>query len=1641
MVKKVINHFGDWVNYPESNKLYEAGIKPGLDIDKDQDGIVDWEDCDPFDVNKQGLWSSAKKYAKKAKSYVGSIGGKIQGNNYGTGTQIGGDTYTATGPATTTTGNGSSGGSSGGSTPPTIVVGNSSGGGSSGGGSGGSANVVDTYIKSYNVNNNYTGGTLATNVLKNYMGNNAPVDFATGGPLGTPITTAEGYKNALKRSQDYIDLEKENVIKEQERIEDFKGGLLESGAQTNIRYYKDADTGHEMKHEVIINNKKERVFIVTDLVTGVKTTRTFEAVKGISGKTFESGGIVEQGAKEDVAKITPPPKMISAAVTGEFVTPSTTDLTVTELENLKRKSMVSKTIQSFKNYFNMGETEWQGGHIYKDTKDVGARALYSTADTIDFLVDKRIQADTILIKTGLKIVGVDGVSDKTIEENLRKNYAKTTEIAGSAIASGLGFVGLVGSAPSGGATVGLIAGGAAVKTFTGFVGDIIRTDNNLNYEKVKKDMYYNAYTGALQAVPIAKIAPVASASVGQKAVAYGVAGYSNWESVSPLLYESGLSVPAREWTERYETNKFKVVSDKGISLETGIGAVAGAGIGAAGKILFPKTKQEVVMDLSIGKFLGADYRILKPAQNVAMYGGFPILGGKQILEAESPSDYVLAGLAFTPLTLKGVDNVTIKLGRLKQELVVPGIPKADIKGARVTVIQQVRMEDGSIKQLVQLKKTGQTESVGGGITDKINLQDVTEKDILKTAVTETMEETGLKFKESDYIFLDVINGPLEVQFVVKNKKIVDVKDLPALGKDAAKEGIVGQAFIGDMGTAGSLYDNIYTSKVYEGNKLWANIKKKLEIEPSAVPGGRNEINIRADITNKESEISFAKQGDASKIEINKLQKELDKLNVELIKKSPVSLRQSDVLAFRRAKGIENYNKLSEKALRNLEAKGQKYFDKTGMSKKIERQQTQDIFSLDIGKEFYLMKKGLGEKQLFAKTPEFGWKIKMERQVTNKGKKTINRLKKQFKGLSVSDEIRLRENANQFFMNTFGPDYVTKMKSKNIDLGLRYYKLQRGIGTKLEVTRLKLAAKTQISPSQAMSMEILSYAGGREAAVKRDVKGRFTQNIAQSRVNPELEIAISAHSRYRGNPKKIAKFISNQAYTGTSFSPTQMKSTKYLVDKGFAEKFGFEISNNGLFMNKNGNTFPIDDVTFIVLDKTQKKLLFGIEPRGENVIYFTPPTTPGITGRPVGSASYADIGGIDSYGGTRFLFGGEKLGIVARGSVLEKADVESLGFTRRGSPFGKKQVSEIELGILPSDVTGKMAALQKTGVSAKVKAINLRLEKYNIINSKLNEIDSSLVNLNQRIENLKIETNNALDIKSKKNIVKELQATEKRFNQMVNLKKKEVYKMARQSAEGVSEKGRRTTVIKEITRKYQIPKYKQITPYTTSKYRTQSYRPSGYKTSTYKVPTYTTPTYTTPTYRIPTYPTGYKTPTYVTPKYKTPTYKTGYGGDYDITKIKEPPIEPKPVLQFKAKTKREEKKSYGPGWNVYSKPVGQNKFSIVNTDPVSEKRAKDIGAYYVSTTLARTFQIRKSGKVAKEDFQFQFIPEGFFNSIRGQLRDYKIKKGKGYNFQQQYIQKSKFMLGSAQEKRQIQSFRKQQKTFQNKMKKTVKGIVS
>jgi hypothetical protein len=71
--KRKINHYGDWLNYPISNKLYAAGVKPGRDIDKDGDGIVDWEDCDPYDATEQGIWSTITSGVKSFVSTAAKV--------------------------------------------------------------------------------------------------------------------------------------------------------------------------------------------------------------------------------------------------------------------------------------------------------------------------------------------------------------------------------------------------------------------------------------------------------------------------------------------------------------------------------------------------------------------------------------------------------------------------------------------------------------------------------------------------------------------------------------------------------------------------------------------------------------------------------------------------------------------------------------------------------------------------------------------------------------------------------------------------------------------------------------------------------------------------------------------------------------------------------------------------------------------------------------------------------------------------------------------------------------------------------------------------------------------------------------------------------------------------------------------------------------------------------------------------------------------------------------------------------------------------------------------------------------------------------------------------------------------------------
>jgi hypothetical protein len=160
MKRKVINHYGDWVHYPVSNLYFSRGIKPPRNIDKDGDGIVDWEDCDPNDKYKQGLWSSIKKgvskAVNKAKSVAKNVGSAISKAYTSVDKKVGG-VLPGGAPKSSSSSNSSSSRSSSKSSSSGSSSSRSSGGGGSSGGSnssssskssssGSSSNVINSIL-------------------------------------------------------------------------------------------------------------------------------------------------------------------------------------------------------------------------------------------------------------------------------------------------------------------------------------------------------------------------------------------------------------------------------------------------------------------------------------------------------------------------------------------------------------------------------------------------------------------------------------------------------------------------------------------------------------------------------------------------------------------------------------------------------------------------------------------------------------------------------------------------------------------------------------------------------------------------------------------------------------------------------------------------------------------------------------------------------------------------------------------------------------------------------------------------------------------------------------------------------------------------------------------------------------------------------------------------------------------------------------------------------------------------------------------------------------------------------------------------------------------------------------------------------
>ena len=135
----------------------------------------------------------------------------------------------------------------------------------------------------------------------------------------------------------------------------------------------------------------------------------------------------------------------------------------------------------------------------------------------------------------------------------------------------------------------------------------------------------------------------------------------------------------------------------------------------------------------------------------------------------------------------------------------------------------------------------------------------------------------------------------------------------------------------------------------------------------------------------------------------------------------------------------------------------------------------------------------------------------------------------------------------------------------------------------------------------------------------------------------------------------------------------------------------------------------------------------------------------------------------------------------------------------------------------------------------------------------------------------------------------------------------------------------------------------------------------------------------------------------------------------------------PIIFKPIEQKSQVKKSLGQGYDVYGKVLKSSKFSKINSSPVTRGRAEDIGSYYVSNTLARSFKIVKTSRSAEQD-QFYYIPVDYHKYVSNQIREFNIKKGKAYNVGEIFIQKNPFLLNTPGEKRQIKAFQNQVKNI-------------
>ena len=127
------------------------------------------------------------------------------------------------------------------------------------------------------------------------------------------------------------------------------------------------------------------------------------------------------------------------------------------------------------------------------------------------------------------------------------------------------------------------------------------------------------------------------------------------------------------------------------------------------------------------------------------------------------------------------------------------------------------------------------------------------------------------------------------------------------------------------------------------------------------------------------------------------------------------------------------------------------------------------------------------------------------------------------------------------------------------------------------------------------------------------------------------------------------------------------------------------------------------------------------------------------------------------------------------------------------------------------------------------------------------------------------------------------------------------------------------------------------------------------------------------------------------------------------------------FQFVGKKKMKPKKktpvSKKPGYQTYIKPLKQKTFVKANLNPLTKKKAKDLGSYITDTTLGATYKIKKTKKNALKPRMK--VPRDYADKTKHKFRAYRIVKGKKKKMVNTWIEKRNRRLDTPGEIERVQ----------------------